>query len=84
MEFKQPQICLKKFRLDCKIDFQNIFYTKCINIIIDSTGPSIILTSIFKPRLVAQPKINLALRATFYQKVGSERVNTGKAIKSAK
>ena len=26
----------EKFRLDCKIDFQNIIYTKCIHIIIDS------------------------------------------------
>ena len=38
----------EKFRLDCKIDFQNTLYTKCINIIIDSTGPSIVLGSIFE------------------------------------
>ena len=36
----------EKFRLDCKIGFQNTFYTKCINVIIDSIGPSIILRSI--------------------------------------
>ena len=36
----------KKFRLDRKIGFQNIIYTKCINVIIDSIGPSIILRSI--------------------------------------
>ena len=36
----------KKFRLDCKIGFQNTFYTKCISVIIDSIGPSIILRSI--------------------------------------
>ena len=36
----------EKFRLDRKIDFQNTFYTKCINIFIDSVGPSIILRSI--------------------------------------
>ena len=36
----------KKFRLDRKIGFQNMFYTKCINVIIDSVGPSIILRSI--------------------------------------
>ena len=36
----------KKFRLDCLIGFQNTFYTKCINVIIDSNGPSIILRSI--------------------------------------
>ena len=38
----------EKFRLDRKIGFQNTFYTKCINVIIDSIGPSIILRSIFK------------------------------------
>ena len=37
----------EKFRLDCKITFRNTFYTKCINVIIDSIGPSIILRSIF-------------------------------------
>ena len=37
----------EKFRLDRKIDFQNTFYPKCINVIIDSIGPSIILRSIF-------------------------------------
>ena len=36
----------KKFRLDRKIGFQNMFYTKCTNVIIDSIGPSIILRSI--------------------------------------
>ena len=36
----------EKFRLDCKIGFQNTFNTKCINVIIDSIGPSIILGSI--------------------------------------
>ena len=35
-----------KFRLDRKIGFQNTFCTKCINVIIDSIGPSIILRSI--------------------------------------
>ena len=37
----------EKFRLDRKIGFQNTFFTKCITIIIDSIGPSIILWSIF-------------------------------------
>ena len=37
----------KKIRLDRKIGFQNTFYTKCINVIIDSIGPSIILRSIY-------------------------------------
>ena len=37
----------EKFRLDRKIGFRNTFYTKCINVIIDSIGPSIILRSIF-------------------------------------
>ena len=36
----------EKFRLDCKIGFRNTFYTKCINVIIHSIGPSIILRSI--------------------------------------
>ena len=36
----------EKFRLDRKIGFQNTFYTKCINVIVDSIGPSIILRSI--------------------------------------
>ena len=36
-----------KFRLDRRIGFQNTFYTKCINVIIDSIGPSIILRSIY-------------------------------------
>ena len=36
----------EKFRLDRKICFQNMFYTKYINVIIDSIGPSIILRSI--------------------------------------
>ena len=38
----------EKFRLDRKIGFQNTFYTKCINVIIDSIGPSIILRSIYE------------------------------------
>ena len=37
----------EKFRLDRKIGFRNTFYTKCINVIIDSIGPSIILRSIY-------------------------------------
>ena len=36
----------EKFRLDRKIGFQNMSYTKCINLIIDSIGPLIILRSI--------------------------------------
>ena len=40
----------EKFRLDRKIGFQNTFYTKCINVIIDSIGPSIILRSIVLTR----------------------------------
>ena len=37
----------EKFRPDRKIGFQNMFYTKCINVISDSIGPSIILRSIY-------------------------------------
>ena len=36
----------EKIRLDRKIDFQIMFYTKCINIIINSIGPSIIFRTI--------------------------------------
>ena len=38
----------KKLRIDRKIGFQNTFYKKYINVIIDSIGPSIILRSIHK------------------------------------
>ena len=38
----------EKLRLDRKFGFQNTFYTKCINVIIHSIGPSIILRSIFR------------------------------------
>ena len=37
----------EKFRLDRKIGFQNTFNSKCINVIIDSIGPSIILRNIY-------------------------------------
>ena len=37
----------EKFRIYRKIGFQNIFYTKCIDVITDSIGPSIILESIY-------------------------------------
>ena len=37
----------EKFRLDRKIGFQHTIYTKCINLIIERIGPSIILRSIF-------------------------------------
>ena len=42
----------EKIRLDRKIGFQNTFYTKCINVIIDSIGPSIILRSIYLCKMV--------------------------------
>ena len=39
----------EKFRIDREIVFQNISYTKCINVIINSIGPSTILRSwVFK------------------------------------
>ena len=38
----------ESFWLDRKIRFQNMFYTKFINVIFDSIGPSIILRSIFR------------------------------------
>ena len=36
----------EKFKLDRKIGFQNMLYTKSINVIIESIGPSIILRSL--------------------------------------
>ena len=42
----------KTLRLDRKIGFQNTFYTKFINVIIDSVGPSIVLWSIYRIRLI--------------------------------
>ena len=36
----------EKFRPVHKIGFQNTFYTKCIKVVIDSIGPSVILWSI--------------------------------------
>ena len=38
----------EKFGLHRKIGFQNTFYAKCFNVIIDSIGPSIILRSIYR------------------------------------
>ena len=49
----------EKLWLDRKIGFQNTFYTKCINVIIDSIGPSIILRSIYVFKL-QQPSTNLS------------------------
>ena len=49
----------EKFRLDRKIVFHNTFYTKCINVIIDSIGPSIILRSILKLYFQAHCTVNI-------------------------
>ena len=49
----------KKSRLDRKIGFQNMFYTKCINVIIDSVGPSIILRSIFRNKICLLPQFDV-------------------------
>ena len=46
LELVLPQGCSKRFRQDHKIDFQNTFCTKSINIIIDSISHSIHLRSI--------------------------------------
>ena len=53
----------EKIRLDRKIGFQNTFYTKCINVIIDSIGPSIILRSIF---LIAICKLTTCIISMFW------------------
>ena len=37
----------EKFRLDCNF-FQNTLNTNCVNVIIDISGSSIILTNIYK------------------------------------
>ena len=37
----------EKFRPDRKIVFHNTIYTKCINVVIESIGPTIILRSIY-------------------------------------
>ena len=55
----------EKFRLDRKISFQNTFYTKCLNVIIDSIGPSIILRSILKIVTFVIEKIKLASFSLF-------------------
>ena len=54
----------EKFRLDRKIGFQNTFYTKCINVIIESIGPSIILRSIVFQRRQKALLCSKRLRAT--------------------
>ena len=52
----------EKFRVDRKIGFRNTFYTKCINIINDSIGPSIIFRSILLiyPNSSLQGKPNIS------------------------
>ena len=54
----------EKIRLDRKIGFQNTFYTKCMNVIIDSIGPSIILRSILCVHLT-QEKVYHSLDVNF-------------------
>ena len=54
----------EKFRLDRKIGFRNTFYTKCINAIIDSTGPSIILRSIFTMVVVTSTEYQFLVAIT--------------------
>ena len=49
----------KFFRLDRKIGFQNSFYTKCIDVIFDSIGPSIILRSIVYQSLQSPSVVRL-------------------------
>ena len=58
----------EKFRLDRKIAFRNTFYPKCINVIIDCIGPSIILRSIL--RLYRGPRLN----------TGTTRFNTERHV----
>ena len=57
----------EKIRLDRKIGFQNMFYTKCINDRIDSIGPSIILRSIAK---LATCKLLIVLQVSVAKQAG--------------
>ena len=57
----------EKFKLDRKIGFQNMFYTKCINVIIESIGPSIILRSIFRCVEGEERILSAQKREKFYQ-----------------
>ena len=62
----------EKFRLDRKIGFQNTFYTKCINVIIDSIGPSIILRSIYANCLIyiyMNIDINIRMKRKIAEKI---------------
>ena len=68
----------KKFRLDCKISFQNTFYTKCINVKIDSIGPSIILRSIDRCRTKTSSMGYLHLRVNYAS--SDETVLTGRIL----
>ena len=47
--------------------FQNTFYTKCINIIIDSTGPSIIFRSILYEGHLGSSKHDLLSQSPIYK-----------------
>ena len=70
----------EKFRLDRKIGFQNTFCTKCINVIIDSIGPSIILRSIVGDGKVGQ--LTPAVFATGKSQMGPDvfAVWTGQTV----
>ena len=66
----------EKFRLYRKVGFQIAFYTKCLNVIIDSIGPSIILRSICLKVNVASRKnsnpTRVSKRSLTYYKTGSK------------
>ena len=51
----------ENFRLYRKIGFLNTFYIKCVNVVIDSIGPSIILRSILCTILVADILGNICM-----------------------
>ena len=56
--------------MDLKIDYQNMFYTKCINFIIDSVGPSINFRSTY------------VLRSENKNNMPTKRLNAYKTIRS--
>ena len=69
----------EKLRLDRKIGFRNTFYTKCINVLIDSIGPSIILRSIYI--YIMYIYINSAVAVTIYHRSGSQMCELDKSLR---
>ena len=74
----------ENFRLYRKIGFRNTFYTNCINVIINSIGPSIILRSIFHEiRLLADDSHDISY--LIFVKLGklSQRLSSAAVVLDA-